>query len=60
MILQVSSVAGELHDAALLYAFVADEMLRHGEDPRDGAAFLRYAPRVRFDGEFYFAWSPIY
>ena len=45
------SAAPFLHDAALLYAYVADGMLRHGKDPRDGAEFLRYAPRVQFDGE---------
>ena len=49
--LQVSVVAALLHDATLMYAFVADGMLRHGKDPRDGAEFLRFAPRVQFDGE---------
>ena len=48
----MSSVAGELHDAALLYAFVAEEMLRNDKDPRDGAAFLKYAPRVQFEGDY--------
>ena len=49
--LQVSVVAALLHDATLMYAFVADGMLRHGKDPRDGAELLRFAPRVQFDGE---------
>ena len=57
---QVSSVAGELHDAALLYAFVADEMLRYNKDPRDGAEFLNFAPRVQFDGEYQVAISLIW
>ena len=52
LIFQVTGAAPLLHDATLLYAFIADGILRLGKDPRDGAEFLRYAPRVQFDGEY--------
>ncbi len=50
-LLQVSYLAGNLHDAVMLYALTADDMLKKGLDPRDGRLFTKHARTIQFQGE---------
>ena len=55
--LKVSYLAGNLHDAVMLYALTADSMIKQGMDPRDGRLFTQHARTIKFEGRI--AISPL-
>ena len=47
----MANYAGETYDAVILYAYVAQYMIEHGLDPRDGRLFRQVAHNIHFYGK---------
>ncbi len=45
--------AGYVYDAVVLYAMVADSMMKQGLDPTDGRLFTEHAQTIVFQGNYY-------